>query len=106
MFFFKFEFHSHDQMRKFALAIHDKPFPIFLGKILGEDALVSQIYLPKWEFRMFVKALSSLIRDGPLKGYHYIIQDIVPELEADDPIPTLQGRWMGLRRGETLQGDR
>ncbi len=76
MFFFKFEFDSHNQMRKFALALHDKPFPIILGKVLGEDALVSQIYLPKWEFRMFVNALSSLIREGLLKGYHYIIQDM------------------------------
>ncbi len=76
MFFFKFEFDSHDQMRKFALALHDKPFPIFLGKVLGEEALVSQIYLPKWEFRMFVRALSSLIREGLLKGYHYVIQDM------------------------------
>jgi len=74
--FFKFEFENHDQMRRFALAIHDKPFPIFLGKVLGENALVSQMYLPKWEFRMFINVLSSMIREGMLKTYHYVIQDM------------------------------
>jgi DNA-binding Lrp family transcriptional regulator len=73
---FKFEFNSYDQFRRFALALHDKPFPIFLGKVLGENALISQIYLPKWEFRKFVNTLSSLIREGHLMGYHYFIQDM------------------------------
>ena len=91
---FKFEFDSHDQMRKFALALHDKPFPIFLGKVLGEDALVSQIYLPKWEFRMFVNALSSLIREGLLKGYHYIIQDMYQNWRQTIPYQHFQdGGW-------------
>jgi DNA-binding Lrp family transcriptional regulator len=94
MFFFKFEFDSHDLMRKFALALHDKPFPIFLGKVLGEDALISQIYLPKWEFRMFVNALSSLIRKGLLKGYHYIIQDIYQNWRQTIPYQHFQdGGW-------------
>jgi DNA-binding Lrp family transcriptional regulator len=73
---FKFEFDSYDQMRRFALAIHDKPFPTNIGKVLGENALVSQMYFPKWEFRMFINTLSSMIREGLLKNYHYVIQDM------------------------------
>lgn len=74
--FFKFEFDSYDKMRRFALSIHDKPFPRFIGKVLGEDALVSQIYIPKWEFRRFIRSLSTLIKMDILKGYHYVIQDM------------------------------
>jgi hypothetical protein len=37
---------------------------------------MSQIYLPKWEFRRFIDSLSTLIREGALKKYHYIIQDM------------------------------
>ena len=73
--FFKFEFDSHEQMKRFALSIHDKPFPIFMGKVLGEDALIIQVYLPKWEFRKFIKALSTLIKKGLLKRYMYVIED-------------------------------
>ena len=73
---FKFEFDSYEKFRKFALSIHDKPFPISMGKVLGEDALLANIYLTKWEFRRFIKALSQLIREGYLKEYHYVIHDM------------------------------
>ncbi|UCD43826.1 MAG: hypothetical protein JSV27_06630 [Candidatus Bathyarchaeota archaeon] len=75
-FYMKFEFENHDQFRKFALSLHDKPFPFFMGKVLGEDALITQIYLPNWEFRRFVNALSTLVRKGLLKRYRYVILDI------------------------------
>lgn len=73
--FFKFEFDSHEKMKKFALSIHDKPFPFFLGKILGENALMTQMYLPNWEFRRFIAALSKIIKKGLLRDYHYVLQD-------------------------------
>jgi len=73
--FFKFEFDSHDKMRKFALTLHDKPFPIFMGKVLGEDSFVTQFFMPKWEFRKFIKSLSKLINKGLLRDYHYLLQD-------------------------------
>lgn len=74
--FFKFEFSSHEKMKKFALALHDKPFPAFLGKVLGENALITQLYLPKIAFRQFISALSKLIQKGLLDRYHYVIEDI------------------------------
>lgn len=74
--FFKFEFDDYPKMTKFALSILDKPFATFIGKVLGENALVSHIYLPKREFRKFISALSTLIKIGLLKRYHYVIQDM------------------------------
>lgn len=74
--FFKFEFDDYDKMAKFALSLLDKPLAYFVGKVLGENALVSQVYLPKWEFRKFIRSLSTLIRRGLLKQYHYVIQDM------------------------------
>jgi DNA-binding Lrp family transcriptional regulator len=73
--FFKFEFNTYDQLVKFALSLHDKPFPFHLGKVLGEFTLTSHMYLPKLEFRRFVSCLSTLIRKGLLKGYRYVLQD-------------------------------
>jgi len=74
--FLKVEFDSHEKLKKFALSIHDKPFPYYMGKVLGEDALITQIYMAKWEFRRFIKALSILIRKGLVKRYSYVITDI------------------------------
>jgi hypothetical protein len=74
--FFKFEFETYEKFKKFTLSLHDKPFPIFMGKVLGENALISQVYLPKWAFRNFISSLSILIQRGHLKDYHYVIEDM------------------------------
>lgn len=77
-FFFIFEFDSREKMAKFALSLIDKPFVYSMGKILGENAVIAQIYLPKPEFRKFIDRLSKLSRTGFLKDYNYVIQDIRP----------------------------
>jgi DNA-binding Lrp family transcriptional regulator len=74
--FFRFEFDSYDKFVRFTTSLHDKPFPLNLGKVLGENALISQIYLPIREFRKFIDALSELIKLGLLKTYSYFIQDV------------------------------
>jgi DNA-binding Lrp family transcriptional regulator len=92
--FFKFEFDSYDLMRKFALSLLDKPFPYFLGKVIGENAFITQIYLPKWEFREFIKNLSILIKRGLLKRYHYFIQDAFQVWRETIPYQHFQkGTW-------------
>jgi len=92
--FFKFEFDSHEKMKKFALSLCDKPFPYYLGKVLGENALMTQIYLPKWEFRRFVAALSALIKMGLLKRYHYVITDIYQTWRETIPYQHFEnGKW-------------
>ena len=74
--FFKFEFDSYDKLVKFALSLHDKPFPIHLGKVLGETMLTTHMYLPKIEFRRFISCLSTLIKKGSLTRYRYYLQDM------------------------------
>jgi len=92
--FFKFEFDSYENFVKFALALHDKPFPIHLGKVIGENALTSHIYLPKKEFRKFIAALSTLIRKGLLKRYHYVIQDMFVQWRETIPYEHFEnGGW-------------
>ncbi len=73
--FFRFEFDSYEKFVKFTMSLHDKPFPINLGKVIGENALVSHMHMPKREFRKFIDALSILIKRGLLKTYLYYIQD-------------------------------
>jgi len=75
MLFFVFRFDSKEKMAKFAQSLLDKPFVNIVGKVLGENALVSQVYLPRLEFRNFVDALSKLARVGFLQSYDYVFQD-------------------------------
>lgn len=92
--FFKFEFDSYEKMVKFALTLHDKPFPFYLGKVLGENAIITQVYLPRREFRNFIAALSSLIKRGALKSYHYVITDIFQVWRETIPYQHFEdGKW-------------
>jgi DNA-binding Lrp family transcriptional regulator len=74
--FFKFEFHCYEGFKRFALSLHDKPFPIWMGKVIGENAMMAQFYLPRWEFRKFIGSLGDLINKGLLIDYHYVFEDM------------------------------
>jgi len=76
MFYFFLTFDSKEKFSKFAFSLLNKPFVLGLGKILGENALLAHIYLPKLEFRNFVDVLSKLINSGLLESYSYLIQDL------------------------------
>ena len=76
MLFFIFRFNTADKMAKFAQSLLDKPFVNIVGKVLGTNTLVSQVYLPRMEFRNFVDALSKLSREGFLQSFEYVFQDL------------------------------
>jgi len=78
MLFFVFRFDSEEKMARLAQSLLDKPFVIIVGKVLGENAMVSQMYLPRLEFRKFIDALSKLVRSGFLQSYDYVFQDLRP----------------------------
>jgi DNA-binding Lrp family transcriptional regulator len=97
MLFFIFRFSDREKMGKFARSLLNKPFVIILGKILNEDALVSQVYLPRQEFRNFIDALSKLVRVNLLEDYEYVLQDIRRGKWSRETIPFelfKNGRWM------------
>ena len=87
MFFFIFRFDNRESMAKFSLSLLDKPFVYIVGKILGENAIISQIYLPRPQFRHFVDSLSKLARSGFLQSYDYIIQDLSQGKWSRETIP-------------------
>jgi DNA-binding Lrp family transcriptional regulator len=87
MLFFIFKFSDGEKMGKFARSLLDKPFVIILGKILSENSLVSQIYLPRNEFRNFIDALSKLVRANFLEDYEYVFQDLRSGKWSRETIP-------------------
>lgn len=97
MLFFVFKFSNSEKMGKFARSLLDKPFVTILGKILNENALVSQVYLPRNEFRNFVDALSKLVRMNLLENYEYVQQDLRSGKWSRETIPFeffKNGSWM------------
>ena len=92
--FFKFEFDDHDKMKRFALSLMDKPIAINIGKVIGENALISHIYLPKWQLRRFIQALSTLAKKGCLKRYQYYIQDMYNTFRETIPFENFKdNKW-------------
>lgn len=87
MLFFVFRFDNNEKMAKFAQSLLDKPFVNIVGKVLGQNALVSQIYLPRTEFRNFVDALSKLAKTDFMQSYDYVFQDLRPEKWSRMTIP-------------------
>jgi DNA-binding Lrp family transcriptional regulator len=85
--FFIFDFDDEVKMGKFAHSLLDKPFVVILGKILDENSLICQLYLPRPEFRNFIDALSKLSRTGFLKHYEYVFQDLRPKKWLRQTIP-------------------
>ncbi len=75
-YFFIFEFENKEKLAKFASSLMDKPFAKTLGKILDENTLYGNIYLPRPELKRFLNTLSKLARSGFLKDYRYAIQDL------------------------------
>jgi DNA-binding Lrp family transcriptional regulator len=95
MVWFKFHFNSYEKLVKFALSLHDKPFPIHLGKVLGELALTSFMYLPKMEFRRFIACLADLINRDLLVRYHYYFQDMFQSWRETIPYQHFDGKaWI------------
>lgn len=78
-FVFIFEFDNSELFTRFASSLLDKPFARGLSKVIGKNALIAHMYLPRIEFRKFVDTLSKLIRAGLLTKYSYVIQDLAKD---------------------------
>jgi hypothetical protein len=47
-----------------------------MGKNLGENCLIVEVFLPPEEFRRFVEVLSTMTKMKFVKSYSYAIQDL------------------------------
>ena len=95
--FFIFKFSDSEKMGKFAKSLLNKPFVFILGKILNENALVSQFCVPRHELRNFIDALSKLVRMNFLESYEYVFQDLRAGKWSRETIPHQlfkNGQWI------------
>jgi DNA-binding Lrp family transcriptional regulator len=76
MVLFILSFHNHEALAKFARSLLNKFFVITIGKILGENAILTEVFLPTTEFRRFIDALSLMAKMKLIRSYKYAIQDL------------------------------
>jgi len=99
-FLFFFRFSSEEEMAKFALSVQDKPFLYGIGRISGENSLITHLGLPPGEFRMLLQSLSHLIRKGFLQSYDYLLEDYTTALGRTIPYRYFQkGEWKYNHKG-------
>jgi hypothetical protein len=58
-----------------------------VGKVLNENIITTQMYLPRLEFRNLIDKLSGLIKKGLLQSYNYVIQDLRAGRWSRETIP-------------------
>jgi len=92
--FFIFDFDNSQDMNAYISAFIDKPIAINISKIIGQNSIVSQVYLPKWELRNFIKLLSRLTKLGYMKRYSYYIQDMYESWRELIPIDNFDDGWV------------
>lgn len=98
--FFILSFDGWEKLARFASSLLDKPFVKALGKILGRNELYGYLYLPRSEFRRFLGVLSKLVRNGFLKDYQYVIQDLTSSSRATIPYQCFKkGKWVYNHEG-------
>jgi DNA-binding Lrp family transcriptional regulator len=76
MVYFTITFPSYETFAKFARSLLDKFFVLTMGKNLGENRLIVEVFLPFEEFRKFIEVLSMMTRMNLVKDYRYAVQDL------------------------------
>lgn len=76
MAFFVLSFHDYERFAKFTRSLLDKVFVITMGKNLGRNTLLVEVFLPTEEFRNFVDTLSAMAKMGLVRSYKHITQDL------------------------------
>ena len=76
MAYFVIFFHNYETFAKFTRSLLDKFFVLTMGKVLGENALIVEVFLPLSEFRNFIDTLSTMAKMRLVKSYKYAIQDL------------------------------
>jgi DNA-binding Lrp family transcriptional regulator len=103
MFIFVFKFDDAEKCKKFAVSLLDKPFVGGLGKIINENSLIVDVYLPKLEFRRLIDSLAKLVENDTLLSYYYVILDLAKAKRQTIPYEHFRNKQWIYNHHEHLQ---
>jgi DNA-binding Lrp family transcriptional regulator len=76
MVLFIISFDNYEKFAKFAKSLLNKSFVLMMAKAIGDNTLLTEVFLPIGEFRNFIDKLSELANMKIVRSYKYIIQDL------------------------------
>lgn len=76
MAYFIITFPNYEKFAKFTRSLLNKFFVITMGKVLGRNGLIVEVFLTLEEFRKFIDTLSAMVKMKLISDYRYAIQDL------------------------------
>jgi DNA-binding Lrp family transcriptional regulator len=91
---FIIEFADEGRLAKFTNSLGDKPFILSYAKVLGENTLITNTYIPKAEFPNFIDSLNCLAKTHLIKSFSNVVLTLVPHKRGGVPYEFFKdGTW-------------
>ncbi|UCE28969.1 MAG: AsnC family transcriptional regulator [Candidatus Bathyarchaeota archaeon] len=73
---FIIDFGDEEKLARFANSLHNKPFIINYGKVIGKHSLVVHTYTPKTEFSKLIDSMNNLTEKKMIRDFLYVTLDV------------------------------
>jgi len=91
---FIIEFADEKALAKFTNSLGNKPFILSYAKVLGENSLITNTYIPKAEFPKFMDSLNRLAEMHLIKNFFHIVLTLIPHKRGGVPYEFFKdGTW-------------
>lgn len=91
---FIMEFPHEEGLAKFANSVSNKPFILSYAKVLGENTLITNTYMPKTEFPKFIDSLNRLAEMNLIKSFFHVVLTLIPHKRGGVPYELFEdGAW-------------
>ena len=91
---FIIEFAGEQALAKFTNSLGNKPFIHSFAKVLGENTLIINTYIPKAEFPKFIDSLNRLAEMHLIKNFFHLVLTLIPHKRGGIPYEFFKdGTW-------------
>jgi len=91
---FIIEFVDEQALAKFSNSLGNKPFILSYAKVLGENTLITNTYIPKAEFPEFINSLNLLAEMHLIKNFFHVVLTLIPHKRGGVPHESFKdGTW-------------
>ncbi len=91
---FVLEFSDEKNLGKFTNSLGNKPFILSYAKVLGENSLIINTYIPKTEFPEFITSLNLLAEMHLIKNFFHVVLTLNPHKRGGVPHEFFKdGKW-------------
>ena len=82
---FIIEFADEQALARFTNSLGNKPFILSYAKVLGENTLITNTYIPKAEFPKFINSLNLLAEMHLIKNFFHVVLTLIPHKRGGVP---------------------